>query len=61
MIYVFSLLAPQIHARGILSKYTVLFQASFSVFLRYLLKDLLDWPVVLIIDICNIYEIVAFD
>ena len=53
------------HAWGIPNKYAPLFQACCSVFSRNLLKDLLDWAgemsVVLIFDICNVYEIVAYD
>ena len=47
------------------TKYAPLFQACCSVFLRNLLKDLLDRAgkisVVLLFDICNVYEIVAYD
>ena len=54
-----------IHTQDILNKYATLFQACCSVFPRNLLKDLLDCaarlPVVLIFDICNVYEIVAYD
>ena len=53
------------HARGILNKYALLFQAYCSVFPRNLLKDLLDSAgeisVVLIFDICNVCEIVAYN
>ena len=42
-----------------------LFQACCSVFPRNLLEDLLDraceMPVILIFDICNVYQIVAYD
>ena len=44
---------------------SIFFQACCSVFPRNLLKDLLDHPgeisVVLIFDICNVYEIFAYD
>ena len=53
------------HARGILNKYAPLFQAYCSVFPRKLLKDLFDRAdeisAVLIFDICNVYEIAAYD
>ena len=54
------------HAPAILSKYVSLFQACCcSVFRRILPKDLLvpagEMLVVLICDICNAYEIVAYD
>ena len=53
------------HAQGILSKYAPLFQACCLVFPRNLLKDLLNRAsaisVVLIFDISNVYEIVAYD
>ena len=53
------------HAQGILNKYAPLFQACCSVFSRNLLKDLLNHAgeisVVLIFDISNVYEIVAYD
>ena len=48
-----------------LIKYTPLFQACCLVFSRNMHKDLLDHPgemsVVLIFDICNVYETVAYD
>ena len=48
-----------------LIKYTPLFQACCLVFSRNMYKDLLDrageMSVVLIFDICNVYEIVAYD
>ena len=51
------------NARDILNKYASLFLACYSVFPRNLLKDLLnrdgEMCVVLIFDICNVYEIFA--
>ena len=48
------------HTQGILNNYAPLFQACCSIFLRNLLKDLLDcaveMSVVLIFDIYNIYS-----
>ena len=53
------------HTQGILKKYAPLFQVCCSVFPRNLPKDLLNHAgemfVAFIFDICNVYEIAAYD